>query len=83
MQIEEESDTDADTHRLEELERQWIKKYNLSKENISEMLQDYDKIRENGAKPAWSFFNSVYFAMQLVTTIGKICLLFFNSLLCY
>ena len=81
MQIEKETDTDAATHRLEELERQWIKKYNLSKENISKMLQDYDEIRDNGAKPAWSFFNSVYFVLQLVTTIGKICLLFFNSLL--
>lgn len=70
MQIERGSETDAATHRLEELERQWIKKYNLSRENISKMLQDYDKIRENEAKPEWSFFNSVYFVLQLVTTIG-------------
>ena len=83
MQIEKETDSDAATHRLDELERQWIIKYNLSKENISKMLQDYDKIKENGAKPAWSFFNSVYFVLQLVTTIGKICFLFFNSPLCY
>ncbi|KAL9966250.1 hypothetical protein ACROYT_G024298 [Oculina patagonica] len=27
-------------------------------------------MRENGAKPAWSFLNSVYFVLQLVTTIG-------------
>lgn len=79
MQIEKDNDKDAATHSLEELERQWIKKYNLSRENISKLLQDYDKMRENGAKPAWSFLNSVYFVLQLVTTIGKIC--FFYSLL--
>ena len=84
MQIEKDSDKDAATHSLEELERQWIKTYNLSRENISKMLQDFDKIRENGAKPAWSFLNSVYFVLQLVTTIGKILCIwfsFFNSLL--
>ena len=72
MQIEQDSDTDAAAHSLEELKRQWIKKYNLSEENISKLLQGYDKIRENGANPAWSFFNSVYFVLQLVTTIGNI-----------
>ena len=81
MQIEKrDSDTDAATHSLEELERQWIKKYNLSEENISKLLQDYDKIRENEANPAWSFLNSVYFVLQLVTTIGNI-LYFSHSLL--
>ena len=86
MQIEKDSDTDAVTHSLEELERQWIKKYNLSEENIINLLQDYDKIRESAANPAWSFFNSVYFVLQLVTTIGNILSLFcfgFFTLLFY
>ena len=86
MQIEKDSDTDDVTHSLEELERQWIKKYNLSEENISKLLQDYDKIRENGANPEWSFLNSVYFVLQLVTTIGNILSLFsfgFFTLLFY
>ena len=77
MQIEKDSDTDAATHSREELKRQWIKEYNLSEENISKLLQDYDKIRENEANPAWSFLNSVYFVLQLVTTIGNMLSLFF------
>ena len=83
MQIEKENGQDAATYTLEELERQWIKKYNLSRENISKMLQDYDKIGESEAKPPWSFLNSVYFVLQLVTTIGKILYLlpFFYSFL--
>ena len=77
MQIEKDSDTDAATHSREELKRQWIKEYNLSEENISKLLQDYDKIRENEAYPACSFLNSVYFVLQLVTTIGNMLSLFF------
>lgn len=72
MQIEKDKGKDAATYTFEELQRQWVKKYNLSRENITELLQDYDNMRENGAKPAWSFLNSVYFVLQLVTTIGKI-----------
>lgn len=78
MHIEKESGKNAATNSLEELERHWIKAYNLSRENISKMLQDYDKVSENRAKPIWSFLNSVYFVLQLVTTIGKTCLLFFT-----
>lgn len=82
MQIEKDGDTDTATHSREELERQWIKEYNLSEENISKLLQDYDNIRENEENPAWSFLNSVYFVLQLVTTIGNIVsLFFFHSLL--
>ena len=72
MQIEKDKGKDAATYTFEELQRQWVKKYNLSRENITELLQDYDNMRENRAKPAWSFLNSVYFVLQLVTTIGKI-----------
>ena len=85
MQIEKDSDTNAAMHSLEELERQWIKRYNLSEENIRKLLRDYDKIRENEANPAWSFLDSVYFVLQLVTTIGNIlcfCTLFFQSKNC-
>ena len=67
-QIEKGKDKDAAT--FEDLQRQWTKEYNLSRASITKLLQDYDNMRENGAKPAWSFLNSVYFVLQLVTTIG-------------
>ncbi|KAL9966251.1 hypothetical protein ACROYT_G024299 [Oculina patagonica] len=70
MQIEKNKDKEAATHTFEELQRQWAKEYNLSKENITKMIQDYDNVRENGVKPAWSFLNAVYYVLQLVTTIG-------------
>lgn len=72
MEIEKDNDKDAATHTFEDLRSQWIKKYNLSKENITKLLQDYDDMRENGERPTWSFLNSVYFVLQLVTTIGKL-----------
>ena len=71
MQIEQDKDEDVATHTFEELRRQWIKKYNLSQENITKLLQDYDNMKQNGAKPTWSYLNSVYFVLQLVTTIGN------------
>ena len=71
MEIEKDSDKDATSHSFEDLRRKWIQKYNLSREIISELLQDYDGMRKNGGKPTWSFLNSVYFVLQLVTTIGN------------
>ena len=72
MEIEKDSDKHATTHTFENLRSKWIQKYNLSKEIITELLQDYNEMRKNGAKPTWSFLNSVYFVLQLVTTIGKL-----------
>ena len=72
MAIEKDNDKHATTHTFEDLRSKWIQKYNLSKEIITEVLQDYDDMRKNGAKPTWSFLESVYFVLQLVTTIGKL-----------
>ena len=72
MEIEKDNDKHATTHTFEELRSKWIQKNNLSKEIITELLQDYNEMRKNGAKPTWSFLNSVYFVLQLVTTIGKL-----------
>ena len=78
MQIEKDKDKGTSMHTFEELKSQWIKKYNLTREIITELLEDYDRVRENRAKPSWSFLNSVYFVLQLVTTIGKVV----TSILC-
>ena len=72
MEIEKENDKDATTHTFEDLKSKWIQTYNLSKEIITELLQDFDDMGENRAKPTWSFLSSVYFVLQLVTTIGKL-----------
>lgn len=72
MAIEKDNDKHATTHTFEDLRSKWIQKYNLSKDIITEVLQDYDDMRKNGAKPTWSFLDSVYFVLQLVTTIGKL-----------
>ena len=72
MEIEMDNDKHATTHTFEDLQSKWIQKYNLSKDIITKVLQDYDEMRKNGAKPSWSFLNSVYFVLQLVTTIGKL-----------
>ena len=72
MEIEKDNDKQASTHTFEDLQSKWIQKYNLSKKIITELLQDYNEMRKNGAKPTWSFLNSVYFVLQLVTTIGKL-----------
>ena len=72
MEIEKDNDKQATMHTFEDLQSKWIQKYNLSMDVITEVLQDYDEMRKNGAKPTWSFLNSVYFVLQLVTTIGKL-----------
>ena len=72
MEIEKDNGKDATTRTFEDLRSKWIQKYNLSRENITELLQDYDEMRKNGSKPAWNFLNSIYFVLQLVTTIGKL-----------
>ena len=71
MEIERGNDKNATMHTVEDLRRKWVQKYNLSREIIAELLHDYDGTRNNGAKPTWSFLNSVYFVLQLVTTIGN------------
>ena len=72
MQIEKDKNSSsAKQYTLEDLQRHWIKKYNLSRENITTLIQDYENTRESEAKQAWSFLNSVYFVLQLLTTIGK------------
>lgn len=78
MKIEKDNDKHATTHTSENLRSKWIQKYNLSTEIINEVLQDYDEMRKNGAKPSWSFLNSVYFVLQLVTTIGKLIIFHFE-----
>ena len=72
MGIEKDNDKHATTHTSEDLRSKWVQKYNLSKDIITELLKDCDEMRTNGAKPSWSFLNSVYFVLQLVTTIGKL-----------
>lgn len=77
MEIEKDNDKDATTNTFEDLRSKWIQKYNLSREIITELLQDYDEMRKNGANPTWNFLNSVYFVLQLVTTIGKLIIFYF------
>lgn len=72
MQIEKDKDDNVAKLTFEESLRRWIKTYNMSRENITKLLQHYDKAKEYGGKPTWSFINSVCFVIQLVTTIGKI-----------
>ena len=77
MLIESNEDKNSSTRTFEDLQSQWITRYNLSRENITKILQDYDRIKEIGAKLTWNFLNSVYFVLQLVTTIGKKDILYF------
>lgn len=72
MEIEKDNDKHATTHTFEDLRSKWLQKYNLSRDIIAELLEDYNEMRKNGAKPTWSFLTSVYFVLQLVTTIGKV-----------
>ena len=81
MEIEKENDKDATTQTFEDLRSKWIQKYNLSKEIITELLQDFDDMGENRAKPTWSFLSSVYFVLQLVTTIGKLLSFFLHVII--
>ena len=71
MQIEKEEDQNAAEQTLDDLLLKWMKTYNISRENVTNMLQDFQSLKENGYKPSWSFTNSVYFVLQLLTTIGK------------
>nr|XP_058948356.1 potassium channel subfamily K member 3-like [Pocillopora verrucosa] len=70
MQIEKETGRNSKSQTLEDFLRRWSNTYNLSQENITNLLKDYDDTRENGAKPTWTFLNSVFYVLQLVTTIG-------------
>ncbi|XP_022782584.1 potassium channel subfamily K member 3-like [Stylophora pistillata] len=70
MQIEKKKGRNSTTQTLEDFLSQWSKMYNLSRENISNLLKDYDETKDNEAKPTWTFLNSVFFVLQLVTTIG-------------
>lgn len=70
MQIEKETGRNSKSQTLEDFLRRWSNTYNLSQENITNLLKDYDDARENGAKPTWTFLNSVFYVLQLVTTIG-------------
>ena len=72
MQIEKDKDENVAKLTFEDSLHQWIKTYNMSRENITALLQDYDSVRERRRKPTWSFINSIYFVLQLVTTIGKV-----------
>ena len=75
MEIEKDNDKHATMNTsctFDDLRSEWIQKYNLSREIITELLQDYDEMRKNMATPTWNFLNSVYFVLQLVTTIGKL-----------
>ena len=79
MQIEKGKDENAAKLTFDDKVRKWMKIYNMSEENITQLLHDYQRReRENEQKPTWSFINSIYFVLQLVTTIGKIltCFLF-------
>ncbi|CAH3130778.1 unnamed protein product, partial [Pocillopora meandrina] len=69
--IEKETGRNSKSQTLEDFLRRWSNTYNLSQENITNLLKDYDDTRENGAKPTWTFLNSVFYVLQLVTTIGK------------
>lgn len=72
MQIEKDKDDNTAKLTFEDFLGQWTKTYNISRENITKLLQDYDRSRrEDAPKPAWSFLNSIYFVLQLLTTIGK------------
>lgn len=71
MQIEKETGRNSKSQTLEDFLRRWSNTYNLSQENITNLLKDYDDTRENEAKPTWTFLNSVFYVLQLVTTIGK------------
>ena len=70
MQIEKEEDQNA-AEQTDDFLLKWMKTYNISRENVTNMLQDFRSLKENGYKPSWSFINSVYFVLQLLTTIGK------------
>ena len=73
MQIEKEKDDNAAKLTFKDYVRRWIKIYNMSEENITQLLHDYQRsARESDRKPTWSFINSIYFVLQLVTTIGKL-----------
>ena len=71
MQIEKEEDQNAAEQTLDDFLLKWMKTCNISRENVTNMLQDFQSLKENGHKPSWSFTNSVYFVLQLLTTIGK------------
>lgn len=78
MQIEnDKKNSAAKKYTFQDLQRHWLKNYNLSRENITTMLQDYENTRESEARQEWSFLNSVYFVLQLLTTIGKKIVLIF------
>ena len=71
MQIEKGKDDTTVKLTFEDSLGQWIETYNISRENITKLLQDYDRSKEHPPKPAWNFLNSIYFVLQLLTTIGK------------
>lgn len=71
MQIEKEEDQNAAEQTLDDVLLKWMKICNISRENVTNMLHDFRSLKENGYKPSWSFINSVYFVLQLLTTIGK------------
>ena len=71
MQIEKGEDDNIAKLTFEDSLGQWIKTYNISRENITKLLQDYDRSKEHPPKPGWSFLNSIYFVLQLLTTIGN------------
>lgn len=71
MQIEKGEDQSAAEQTLNDFLLKWMKTYNISRENVRNILRDFQSLKENGYKPSWSFITSVYFVLQLITTIGK------------
>ena len=72
MQIEKlEDDNSTEMATFEDSLGQWVKNYNISRENITALVQEYERAKGNGQKATWNFINSIHFVLQLITTIGK------------
>lgn len=76
-----EHDGDKEPDKTEEAKLEKVKlnimaKYNMSESEFNDIVQQIEEASSSNAVPEWNYHEAVSFVIQLVTTIGKVVLLF-------
>lgn len=76
-----EHDGDKEPDKTEEAQLEKVKlnimaKYNMSESEFNDIVQQIEEASSSNAGPEWNYHEAVSFVIQLVTTIGKVVLLF-------
>lgn len=73
--IEKEYDTNDLKHKMtaqKHFNSKLQTKYNMSYDEVTNLVAEFKKAYQDSSGLEWSFQNSLYFVIQVITTIGKL-----------